>query len=360
MSNVNIKILLVTHKPFKIPEGKFFVPIHAGRSIAFEASKDGKIDIRDYDWLINHTIGDNTSDNISDKNRNLCEVTALYWAWKNYEQLSNPDYIGLMHYRRHFIFNESYYNSKPQNKLEKALSYVDENFIDEDYIKNIGLYDENIVDVCKNYDLVVSKDSDLTLINKARNIRQDYSETIAGCKLKDFDLMVDVVKRLYPEYCEVVDSGILGYKKSLYQMFIMTRELFFEYCEFLFSILFELDKRVDFSSYSNNGKRSLGYLAEELLAIFVWKKQQDKSIRIKKLGCTLLEFPYDEVEIRKVLSNGKPKFSKFLYYKAKSFLLTGDAKQIVKEKYQSIRNARKSYKKLKELVKLQGENNAKS
>ena len=36
------------------------------------------------------------------KNRNINELTALYWAWKNYDKLGNPDYIGLMHYRRQF------------------------------------------------------------------------------------------------------------------------------------------------------------------------------------------------------------------------------------------------------------------
>ena len=42
-------------------------------------------------------IGDDTGQNISDQNREYCELTALYWAWKNDTEATH---IGLMHYRR--------------------------------------------------------------------------------------------------------------------------------------------------------------------------------------------------------------------------------------------------------------------
>ena len=59
-------------------------------------------------------------------------------------------------------------------------------------------------------------------------------------------------------------------------MFIMPRDLFFEYCEFLFNILFEIEKQINFDEYTTNGKRVLGYLAERILSAFVWKKSEEK------------------------------------------------------------------------------------
>ena len=115
------KILLVTHKPFKIPSGNAFVPILAGADVALTNNKDGKISKNDLEWLQTFCIFDNSGENISSKNRLYSECSAFYWAWKNFEQIGNPEYIGLMHYRRHFIFNEDYYLNSKQSKLEKAL-----------------------------------------------------------------------------------------------------------------------------------------------------------------------------------------------------------------------------------------------
>lgn len=343
----NIKILVVTHKPFKLLEGEYYVPIHAGRAIATERSKDGKINKSDYEWLLENTIGDDSGDNISDKNRYYSECSALYWAWKNYDKLGNPDYIGLMHYRRQFVFNEEYFENKPKDKWENALGFIREDFIDENYIKNIGLTDENIEKVCSEYDLVVSKDGNLDLIYN-RNLREDYEKTIPGVKVKDFDLMVDIVKNKYTEYKEVVEQKINGYTKSLYQMFIMKKEFFFEYCEFLFGVLFEIEKTMNFDEYSMNGKRTLGYLAEDLLSIYVWKKESE-GVNIKKLGATMVEYPYEDAEIKKILDKGCPSYLDYLKAKFKGKFLTGHKKQEQKEVYQGIRQQRKSYKKLKNL-----------
>ena len=79
---MDIKIFVATHKKYQMPTDEIYVPIHVG--------KEDKDDIG--------FIGDNTGDNISSSNFRLCELTGLYWAWKNYSRLSNPDYIGFMHY----------------------------------------------------------------------------------------------------------------------------------------------------------------------------------------------------------------------------------------------------------------------
>ena len=81
-----IKILVAAHKLYWMPNDSVYMPIHVGR--------EGKADLG--------YVGDNTGDNISAKNPNYCELTALYWAWKNLE----ADYVGLVHYRRYFTNKE--------------------------------------------------------------------------------------------------------------------------------------------------------------------------------------------------------------------------------------------------------------
>ncbi len=345
----NIKILLVSHKPFKIPEGEYFLPIHAGRSVAMQASKDGKIDNEDFKWLMENTVGDDTGDNISEKNRYYSECSALYWAWKNYDKIGNPDYIGLMHYRRHFVFNEDYFLKKCKDDWHKALAYISENFINEKYISNIGLNDDNIERACENYDLIVSKDSRFDLIN-GYNIRENYAKTIPGAEIEDFDLTMKIIREKYPSYNTVLDKYLGGYNAACYQMFIMKKELFFEYCDFLFGVLFEVEKQRDFESYTINGKRTLGYLAERILSAFVWKKQEENA-KILKLGVAEVEFPYNRYILNRVLEKGCPTFYKYLFLKLKSVFAKGQLKRQLKEQYQSTRRQIKSFKKLQSYIK---------
>lgn len=282
-----IKILIVTHKPSDFPKGQYFVPMHAGRDVARARSKDGKISKSDYNWLLKNTIGDNTGDNISAKNRYYCEMSSLYWAWKNYDELDNPDYIGLMHYRRHFVFDDEYYKEreKKESHRDQGLCVINERFMDDDYAKRIGLNDKNIEDACNTYDAIVSYPTKLKLAynNKDYTIRTNYVHQIPGMKEKDFDLMFAIIKNKYPDYIEEIDKYANSDSRYIFHMFIMKKELFFEYCEFLFGVLFDVEKQVNFEDYTVNGKRSLGYLGEIMLSIFFIIKG-NCNLKIKNCG----------------------------------------------------------------------------
>ena len=78
------KIYIVTHKKFKPPVDPMYVPIQVGKQ---NTKKNLNI------------LSDDTGDNIAYKNANYCELTALYWIWKNEMQ---ADIIGMCHYRRYF------------------------------------------------------------------------------------------------------------------------------------------------------------------------------------------------------------------------------------------------------------------
>ena len=58
-----------------------------------------------------------------------------------------------------------------------------------------------------------------------------------------------------------------------YNMFLMTWELYCEYCEWLFGILEEVEEKTDISYYNSVQKRIYGYMAERLLNVFIELKK---------------------------------------------------------------------------------------
>lgn len=68
-------------------------------------------------------------------------------------------------------------------------------------------------------------------------------------------------------------------------MFIMQREKFFEYCSWLFDVLFELEKRLDIRNYNKNDSRVFGFVSERLLDIWI----EAKGYRYKELSYIFME-----------------------------------------------------------------------
>ena len=95
-------IYVAYHKPSSMIEGPSIRPIHVGRALAIRP--------------LGGMIGDDTGDNISVGNGPYCELTALYWAWKN-DTASNR--IGLMHYRRLLDFGGWFSTSHAEIKMNQ-------------------------------------------------------------------------------------------------------------------------------------------------------------------------------------------------------------------------------------------------
>ena len=140
MNRPKCKILISYHKKDFLLKDDILTPIHAGRANALKKEPNESLE-----WLLKNMIGDNTGDNISDRNGSYNEMTSVYWAWKNYDALGNPEWIGFMHYRRHFLFKDG-----------KASCYENDGIYDE-YLDEIGYSKERIEEILADADFVTTR-----------------------------------------------------------------------------------------------------------------------------------------------------------------------------------------------------------
>lgn len=296
-----VKIVIPSIKPFEYPKGKHFVPMQVGRALIKELNKEEGIVEQDaHSWMRGHAIGDDTEVNISEKVGNYGSCTALYWAWKNYEQLGNPKSIGFMHHDKFFVFNDEYFKSNQKSTFQKGMGIIDENFMDDACAEKVGINDDAITASVKDYDIVVSQLSNLTTARqKTMSVRGEYTQSLKGTKDEDFDLMVDIVKKHYPRYARHIDAYINSPHKFSNQMFIMKKEFFLEYCSFIFGVLAEIEKKVNFETYQADGTRSLEHLAEIMLTMFVTSKIHSGA-KVKNVGVVQIKYPYGKATVEEI------------------------------------------------------------
>ncbi len=218
-----IKIFVACHKPYEVYQDNVYTPIHAGRAVS--QYKDEMSDM----------IGDDTGENISEKNSSYCEMTAQYWAWKN---VHDVEYIGFGHYRRSFV----------------------ERFTNE------------------NVDKFFADGTDVILAGPMyRRWRYEFLKTfVCG---EDLAIMLYSVKKLYPEYYDTISKYADGCVDYPLNMFVCRKSLFDNYAKWIFDILFECEKYIKPSPYSR-ARRVYGYLAEFLMpAYFMYHKYKITPMR---------------------------------------------------------------------------------
>ena len=222
----NIKIIVATHKKYKMPEDKMYIPVQVGA--------EGKEKIEGYQ-------PDNVGENISSKNPYFCELTGLYWAWKNMDS----DYIGLVHYRRHFTESQKV----PKDEKSKF---------------NILLKNDEIEKIFKNTDVVLPQKRKYYI----ENLYDHYKHTMY---IEPLDETRKIIEEKYPEYLEEFDKLHKRTSAHMFNMLIMKKNILNEYCNWLFDILFELEKRIDVSQYDAFHARFFGRVSELLLDVWINK-----------------------------------------------------------------------------------------
>ena len=197
---MDINIMVAAHKKYWMPEDPVYLPIHVGA--------EGK-------QPLGYTP-DNTGDNISAKNPHFCELTAIYWAWKN---------------------------------------------LDADYIEILSQYSVVVADKRKYY------------------IESNYSHYIHAHHREGLDMTQQIIHEMYPEYDAAFKKVMNRTWAHMFNMFVMRKDRYDHYCTWMFRILFELEKRLDITGYDVYESRVYGFVSELLLDVWLESKSREFPIK---------------------------------------------------------------------------------
>lgn len=227
----NIKIFICAHKEVPLPQHPYFLPVQAGAT------------------LHEHIKGyqpDDEGDNISIKNPHFCELTCHYWAWKN---LKNVDIVGLNHYRRYFDFARKW----PQFSADK-------HFVETERFLKQAYQFPDLNKILSKYDIILPV---------ARHWRVSNTQQYADYHIaKDWEVLRQIIKERHPEYMPAFEKTMDQSNKSVgYNMFITHWKHFDAYSEWLFDILFEVERRVP-PIDDPIQSRIYGYMSERLINVF--------------------------------------------------------------------------------------------
>lgn len=238
---MSVKIFVMTHKAFEVPKDPIYIPVHVGRK--------EKADLG--------YLGDDTGENISEKNCYYSELTGLYWAAHN---VTDADYFGLCHYRRFFL--------DEKNELPDEQQYEE---------------------ILKDHDVILAR-----AVYHPKSYFEVYKE---AHNIHDLQVTGEVLRRLYPEMYPVFEDVIAGTKVYSGNMFVTSRELFCEYTEWLFSIFSLVEPQINPDAYDAYHRRVYGFLSEQLL--YVWVKS--KGLRIYEAPVGLTQEKAETLELKHVL-----------------------------------------------------------
>lgn len=228
-------ILVATHKEYPMPRDPLYLPVQAGRALHAPLPY----------------TGDDSGENISGKNKTFCELTCLYWGWKN---LKEADALGLCHYRRYLagrragaspaLWDAGGMSREFQRKASRILTSAEaETLLEEAPV----------------------------LLPKKRNyyIETGYSQYAHAHHAADLVAARAILEERFPAYVPAFDRTLARTKGHRFNLFLMRRDLLDRYCTWLFDVLFTLEQRLDISAYSDYDKRVFGFVAERLLDVWL-------------------------------------------------------------------------------------------
>lgn len=249
----------MTHKKVSIPDIKGYCPLLVGASTKKELKKVYK-------------YSDDVGENISEKNPHYCELTGMFWIWKNVKE----DYIGVCHYRR-FFTKSNLYSHKEKYYLRE----------------------QDVLELLKKYEVIVPE------ARKEKDIIPNIVR-IAPNK-KDLIEIKEAIEKVSPSYLEDYEKFLSQNCFYMYNMIVTKKKIFDAYCEWLFPILNYIEEHHDISKEDAYRQRLYGFLSERLLMVWLYHNIPIEKVKEMNIINT------DETSLKLVLHKVKNYYRQLQY-----------------------------------------------
>ncbi|MCM1348431.1 MAG: DUF4422 domain-containing protein [Firmicutes bacterium] len=268
---MDVKIAVAYHKESPVVSHPSYLPLHVGKAMNPNVELDMQTDA--------------DGDNISAENGYYCELTGLYWLWKNVK----ADVKGLFHYRRipdvggltmKQHFKQSFHTLLHHSHVARRVVSLAE------FEAVASRTAAAIPQLLECYDIIA-----------AGNCRC-YPNVVASFgRIGDeyIDILRRAVTNLHPSHLEILDCTLASRKMFYANMVVMKTPLHNEYCNFLFSTLEEVKRLLLAERWLVNlaeeriFSRKLGYLAELLTNSFICEQRRKSALRVKELPIVMLK-----------------------------------------------------------------------
>ena len=216
--------------------------------------------------------GDDSGDSISEKNLYYSELTGIYWVWKNTKQ----EITGTCHYRRYFTFKKEPFDMTVKRMIyfflglhKKRHGLIYTNNI-ERFRKGI-LNETEVSAVFQNYDAILPVKRKLKY-----SVKEHYRRYH---NLNDLKIIEEIIESKHPEYLPSFHTTLNSSRLYANNMFIVKEQHFQRLMNWLFSVLFEFEKRINLENYTGYQQRIFGFIGERLLTVWV----NHENLKIKEL-----------------------------------------------------------------------------
>lgn len=240
------------HKPGPLPVSSAFVNIQAGRALSTQ-----RLDMP----------GDDTGDNISDLNWSFSEMSAVYWYWKN---RPHAELVGICHYRR--FFNPWPYGRTGKftvGRTDSARRTVPESLRG---LLTSPLAVRRVQEAATGVEALVPRPLAYDNMSAA-----DYFVSQHGQSA--WDTLAGVMDDRGEDLSELETARAF----FCWNMMVVPRDRFDEYCGWIFPILLDFHERFDYPDDPYE-RRMAGFVAERLTSMFLMRLGAVRAMQVARVG----------------------------------------------------------------------------